>query len=384
MNVKQHNSKLSNVQYSVGLEVNDQFEDHFLTFVHCLYNHASWVPHNKPDSQISIVHKIMHLVKGRCTFGVFMSTLVDYYMIRLNLDILEVNVATKDEFHRPTTSHEHESYIEMADDTMVRKQSANLPITLLRLPNQDGQKRAGVIVNVPLMLRLLNSINVTLYALNKERVRILLTELPRSLSTNYAHAPNTDSPLDNTKNNTLLTNSDSTQTLKCKLLKLFDRKSARINDEDAMSCSSVDLIPSNHQGAVQNRNDSPLRGGVGGIDDECDIFYVHPDTHYSTRSAIDRENKISAYLNALRSFKIGTTSLFCIWNIMERILTLDAWSMNADTTDSIVDPPTIDDEGAACIIRIDTVTTIKGPFKARTNVKRCASSLNSSFNFILP
>lgn len=73
---------------------------------------------------------------------------------------------------------------------------------------------------------------------------------------------------------------------------------------------------------------------------------------------------ISQILKFIKRYQLGALNQFCIWNVIERALALDL-----GPTDNI----------DMCVIRVDTVTTIKGDYHNTI----CASSKRTRCNFVL-
>lgn len=384
-------------QADAKLVVNDQFEDHFLTFIHCMYDHAPWVSHNRPASQIPIVHKIAALVRGKCNFSTFMSTLVDYYMIRLNLDILEVNMATMDRFHHLRPTYENEANIQYETASDVHLESSQVPITLIRLPDIDGKKRAGVVVNMPVMMNLLNNIVVMLYSLNKERVRILLTDNLQSrdpfvdvnISSNNNQTSNHSQADDTLKSATsshkiVDSMDDPRYAMKCKLLHLFETKHDITHTDRDRECGQNPAFTQFSSNLPNTHNSANNKYDNNFTDDGYTDAAIFTITGYDKRESLGlsekiRNEKVTAYIRTLHVYKLGTTNLFCIWNLLERVLLLDAWTSQPEQPTNI---PSIEDD-VTCAIRIDTLTTIKGPVTSNQAFKRKVS-LNSTYNFTLP
>lgn len=373
---------------SVKMAVNEQFLDNFEIFAHCMYDHALWVSHNRQSSQIPVMEKIVALMRGRCNYSTFMNTLVDYFIIRLNIDTLEVSIADKDENFHPEPGYDEKLHLN--DDTarQTTECSTILPFTLIHLPDIGGKKRAGVLVNRPLVMRFLNNVGVMLYTLNKERVRILLTEYPLECGGADREWGDVIAATTARREGVALLakqaecritprgdSSCNKRVLRCRLTSLFhhEKQGVTANDE--------------HYDGHRVDGDSdtiPHIDGCGELPPIAQCVYECCSTHRNNSSS-KVTPEVAEFTRLLKVNKMGLTSLFCIWNLFERVLYFDAWTESNTATrgafaDSVSSSTITDDSNN--IIRIDTVTHIKGPFTSSAAAKRGAS-LTSTFNFNL-
>lgn len=131
----------------------DHFINHFFTFIHCMYDHSNSVPHDRSSSRIPVFQKMVALSRCKCEYSTLASTLVDYCMIRLNLDTIQVGLSTE---------------CEQKPDLPV------LPFAVIPMPDT---RTAGILISKPLTIQFLDNVRVMMYTFERERIRVVVEEV---------------------------------------------------------------------------------------------------------------------------------------------------------------------------------------------------------------